>query len=259
LLVLNDDSHPSGDSVLAYASQRRGEFEAKIHAPTVWVSAMGETAETNSLEVRWFEEGPPPQTLTEWITGFGSVDVSTRTDLYFSPPGPAFNLKLRSEGGEFVEIKRRLGGPTSHTFGPDVEGSIEQWYKWSFSLDHAPDLWTADQTDLWLPVTKTRTLYAFDEADLHSFGVDLSGAGVTVHAEVTEVSALSERAWTCGLEAAGPPDEIEDVFFVVGSELFEDGFPVALSSEQSLGYVNWLRQVASDLRPSEEILVPSNR
>ena len=65
---------------------------------------MGQTAETNSLEVRWFERGPPPQTLTGWITEFGSVDVSTRTDLYFSPPGPALNLKLRSEGGEFVAL-----------------------------------------------------------------------------------------------------------------------------------------------------------
>jgi hypothetical protein len=220
---------------------------------------MGQTTETNSLEVRWFESGPPPQTLTEWITGLGSVDVSTRTDLYFSPPGPAFNLKLRSEGGASIEIKRRLGDPMPHTFGPGVDGTVEQWYKWSFSLDHAPDLWTADQTDLWLPVTKTRTLYAFDEADLQPFADDISDAGVAVHVEVTEVSALSERAWTCGLEVAGPPDELEDVFFVVGSELFEDDVPVTLSSDQSLGYVTWLRQVGADLRPSEEVLVASNR
>jgi hypothetical protein len=127
-LILNDDSHPSEDNVLAYVSRARGECGPKVHGPTTRVSATGQTAETNSLEVRWFGRGPPPQTLTEWITRFGSVDVSTRTDLYFSPPGPTFNLKLRSEGGEFVEIKRRLGGPIPHTFGPGVDRTVEQWY-----------------------------------------------------------------------------------------------------------------------------------
>jgi hypothetical protein len=166
---------------------------------------MGQTTETNSLEVRWFETGSPPRAVDEWISGLGTVDRSTRTDLYFPPPGPAFKLKLRSEGVDFVELKRRLADPTVHTFAPDVEGNVEQWYKWSFSLDHTPAPWTADRTGLWLPVTKTRTLYTVEEADLRAVDDGIPAADVSVHAEVTAVSAASARAWTCDIEAAGPP------------------------------------------------------
>jgi hypothetical protein len=220
---------------------------------------MGQTTETNSLEVRWFGEGSPPRALDEWISGLGAVDTSTRTDLYFPPPGPAFNLKLRSEGGEFVELKRRLADPAVHTFGPDVEGNVEQWYKWSFSLDHTPAPWTADRTGLWLPVTKTRTLYTFDEADLRAVDDGIRAAEVSVHVEVTAVSAASERAWTCGIEAAGPPGALADAFRAAESALFGEGFPVTLSTEQSLGYVAWLRRLLADARPSEAVLVPSKR
>jgi hypothetical protein len=220
---------------------------------------MSRTAETNSLEVRWFGTGQPPQELGEWITGLGSIDVSTRTDLYFPPPDPSFNLKLREEGGAAVELKRRLSGPESHTFGPDVDGSVEQWYKWSFSLDHCPELWTADRTGLWLPVTKTRTLYEFDRPELRWFDEQLSEAEVTAHVEVTEVEALSETVWTCGLEAAGDPDELGAAVSVVGSALFGNGFPVDLSAEQSFGYVRWLRRLMSEVQPSDEVLVPSNQ
>jgi hypothetical protein len=184
--------------------------------------------------------------------------VSTRTDLYFPPPDPSFNLKLRREGGAHVELKRRLGGPAPHSFGSDVDGSVEQWYKWSFSLDDSPELWTADPTGLWLPVTKTRTLHGFDDPELRWFDERLAGSGVTVHVEVTEVEALSETAWTCGLEAAGDPDELGTAVSVVGSALFGSEFPISLSAEQSFGYVEWLRRLTSDAGPAEEILVERN-
>jgi hypothetical protein len=220
---------------------------------------MGRTTETNSLEVRWFETGAPPEELDEWVTGYGPVDTSTRTDLYAAPLDPSFNLKLRGEGGGSVELKRRLGGPDRHTFAPDVTGRVEQWYKWSFSLDHTPGLWETDRTDLWLPVTKTRTLAAFDGADLQSFDEGLSADGVTAHVELTAVEACSETAWTCGLEVAGRPDEFEEAFVAVGSELFGDGFPVGLSAAQSLGYAAWLERLATDRVPAPEVRIPSNR
>jgi hypothetical protein len=241
------------------SQEAESDGRPKIDAPTTWSSLMGQTTETNSLEVRWFGEGSPPRALDEWISGLGTVDTSTRTDLYFPPPGPAFNLKLRSEGGEYVELKRRLADPTAHAFGPDVEGHVEQWYKWRFSLDHTPAPWTADQTGLWLPVTKRRTLYTFDEAALRAFDDGVPAADVSAHAEVTAVSAASERAWTCGIEVAGPPGALADTLRAAGSALFGAGFPVVLSAEQSLGYVAWLRRLLADARPSEEVLVPPNR
>lgn len=215
---------------------------------------MGQTTETNSLEVRWFGTGAPPPALADWIVGFGSTDTATRTDLYLSSPNSAFNIKLRSKAGEYVEIKRRLGTVGRRSFGSAVSGTVEQWYKWSFSLDHEPGLWSADGTGLWLPVEKTRTLHGFDPADLR-----VLEAGVTAHVEVTEVSALSETAWTCGFEVAGPADELERTFSAVGSELFNDAFPVSLSAEQSRGYVEWLQRITENTPVATEVLVPSNR
>jgi hypothetical protein len=220
---------------------------------------MGRTTETNSLEVRWFGTGTTPRDLDEWFAGLGPVETSTRTDRYLSPFGPAFNLKLRSEGGEFVEMKRRLADAGRRDFGPDVTGRVEQWYKWSFPLDHRPDLWTTDRTGLWLPVEKTRSLRVLDDAELRPLDDDVPWTDVTAHVEVTEVAALGETAWTCGLEATGPVDELERAVTLVGAELFGADVPVALPVERSFGYAEWLGRLAGDVRPESEVLVPSNR
>jgi hypothetical protein len=219
---------------------------------------MAQPAETNSLEVRWFGTGTPPRILGEWITGFDPVSTATRTDLYLSLPDPSINLKLRDEGGEFVEFKRLLGGPRRHAFGPEVEGTLEQWYKWSFSLDHAPNLWRVDPTGLWLPVEKSRALSVLGEGRLRSLGVG-PDADVTAHVEVTEVAVGSETAWTCGLEVAGDPEELEDTLDAVGGELFGEGFPLELPVAQSFGYGEWLHRRTSAVRASPDVLVPSNR
>jgi hypothetical protein len=220
---------------------------------------MEQPTETNSLEVRWFGTGSPPQELVEWITDLGPVDTATRTDLYCSPVDPASNLKLRGGDGDYVELKRRLSGPDRYEFGPDVTGSVEQWYKWSFPLDHTPSLWTADPTDLWLPVEKTRSLAVLDSTDHPSVDDGVSDLSVTTHVEVTEVRALSETAWTCGLEAAGSPEHLEDALSAVGAAVFGDAFPIGLSAKQSVGYAGWLRRLTADSGPSEAVLVPSNR
>lgn len=220
---------------------------------------MARTTETNSLEVRWFGTGSVPRELDEWLAGLGPVDTSTRTDRYLSPVGPSFNLKLRSEGGEFVEMKRRLVDPGRHEFGPDVAGAVEQWYKWSFSLDHRPGLWTTDRTGLWIPVEKTRSLHVLDDGERRSLGDDVPWTDVAAHVEVTEVTALGETAWTCGVEATGPVDGLERAVTLVGSELFGEGFPIALPAEQSFGYAEWLRRLAGDSGPDSDVLVPSSR
>lgn len=220
---------------------------------------MGQPTETNSLEVRWFGAGPTPRALEEWLAGLGPVETSTRTDRYLSPLGPSFNLKLRSEGGEFVEMKHRLADAERRDFGPDAAGHVEQWYKWSFSLDHRPDLWTEDRTGLWIPVEKTRSLHVLDDAELRARDDSSAEPDVTAHVEVTGVTALGETAWTCGLEATGPVDELERAVASVGSELFGEGFPMVLSAEQSFGYAEWLGRLVGDTRLEREVLVPSNR
>lgn len=233
--------------------------EANVHTPSPSVVGMGETRETNSLEVRWFGSGDPPSSLAEWLTDLGTVTTSTRTDLYVAPPSPTFNLKLRSQSVESVELKRRLGDAERTDFGPGIAGDVEQWYKWSFALDHAPRPWRMDPTGLWLPVEKTRTLYAFDDAELVAVDEDLADTDVTAHVEVTAVTARSESAWTCGLEVAGAADDLERAFDAVAADVFDASVPVALSADQSVGYVQWLDGLAADERAADAVLVPSKR
>ena len=225
---------------------------------------MGETVETNSLEVRWFGTGPLPTDLSTWISDLAPTDpapsdAARRTDLYFPPLDPTFNLKLRGGDADAVEVKYRLGSRTRHTFGPDVTGTVEQWYKWSFPLDYAPSLWSADRTGLWLPVEKMRLLYLFEQSVLRSLDPRLSETDATAHVEVTEVTALSTTGWTCGVEAAGGPAELEDVLDAVGDVLFDESFPVELGADQSLGYVEWLRRLSGDVSPNAGVRLPSKR
>ncbi|ELZ80531.1 hypothetical protein C455_06656 [Haloferax larsenii JCM 13917] len=225
---------------------------------------MGETVETNSLEVRWFGTGPPPTALSTWLSELGpadteSNDAARRTDLYFPPFDPTFNLKLRGGDADAVEVKYRLGSGTRHTFGPDVTGTVEQWYKWSFPLDYAPDLWSTDRTGLWLPVEKTRLLHPFEQSVLRSLDPRLSETGATAHVEVTEVTARSTTGWTCCVEAAGEPADLEDVVDALGDALFGESFPVELGEDQSLGYVEWLRQLSADVSSNAGVRPPSKR
>jgi hypothetical protein len=217
---------------------------------------MGRTAETNSLEVRWFEPGDPPTELGEWVTAFGPVETSTRTDLYLSAPDSSVNAKLRGGGGEQVELKCRLSGPERRVLGPGVVGDVEQWYKWSFSLDHTPGLWECDETGLWVPVEKSRTLCTLDKDGLRSFGADPEE--VTAELEITEVEAPSERAWTCCLEVAGPAEELGDAFDAVALALFGERFGYTLSAERSMGYAGWLQGLASGA-VADEVRVRSDR
>jgi hypothetical protein len=219
---------------------------------------MDGTSETNSLEVRWFGAGAPPGELDEWIAGLGSVDISTRTDSYLSPLDPSLNVKLRGGGGESIEVKRRLGELGRRDLAPGVAGNVEQWYKWSFRLDRAPEPSSADRTGLWLPVEKTRTLHALDGDEVGTLVDGVSGAA-TAEVEVTEVRAASERAWTCCLEVAGHPTGLEGVFDAVAADLFGTDFPVELAPDDSFGYPEWLRRATTDQGPGSEVLVPSNR
>lgn len=209
---------------------------------------MDHATETNALEVRWFGDGTPPPALGEWVEGLGGTTTATRTDLYVAPPAPSSNLKLRG-GGDAIELKRRLGTPERRDFGPDATGTVEQWYKWSFPLERtpAPLSSTDDPTDLWIPVTKTRVLHRFDDVPPDLFA----------HVEVTEVTARSATAWTCGLEVTGPPVEMEAAFDALATDLFGGDVPVALSAERSFGYAEWLRRLG--VGPVSAVLVPSKR
>jgi hypothetical protein len=218
---------------------------------------MSQPTETNALEVRWFGDGAPPESLREWFDGLGAVgaaDATTRTDLYLAPSDAALNLKLRDEGDGFVEVKRRLGAPVSRTFEDGVDGHVEQWYKWSFSLDRRSALRAHDSTGLWVPVEKSRLLHTLDGDDAPASGA----AGPTAHVELTEVTTPTAHAWTVGVEVSGPADDLEPTFDAAVAAAFAEACPTALTEARSVGYAAWLD--AEDSGTADPaVLVPSRR
>ncbi|MFC7227651.1 hypothetical protein N0B31_09575 [Salinirubellus salinus] len=216
---------------------------------------MSQPTETNALEVRWFGDGPPPEPLREWFGRLGDADAGSRTDLYLAPTDAALNLKLRDEGDGFVEVKRRLGAPVSRTVGGEVDGHVEQWYKWSFSLDERAALRARDPTGLWVPVQKSRLLHRLDGDDASASGV----AGPTAHVELTAVTTPTANAWTVGVEVAGPAAELEPAFDAAVATVFAEPCPAALTEARSVGYAAWLDAEPTQAGADPAVLVPSRR
>lgn len=206
---------------------------------------MNYASETLTLETRWFGTGSLPKAVEDWFTTLGPIDTSTRTDLYFHPYDISLNVKIRDDYGELLQIKRQLGRTLTRTFGPDVTGRAEQWYKWSFSLDDTPNLWNEDHTGLWIPVEKTRMQQSFDGDEIELLENNVSDTRTTIGIELTEVVAEDETAWTFCLEVNGPSESLEETLDIAGSVLLKGEFPVSLSASQSFGYTHWLRQFLS--------------
>jgi hypothetical protein len=210
---------------------------------------------TLTLEARWFGTPPLPDALREWFDTLGSVRTSDQTDLYLPAEDPAFNLKLRD--GQ-LQIKRRLAGPFRTSWGPKAAGRYEQWVKWSFRVDEeSPSLSNEEPTDLWVPVKKTRHQLTISPEDQSSLTADLpTSPPASIEAELTTLQADSETAWTFCLEAVGPDGGLVETLRAAAPLLLDDRLPVALSTDQSFGYIRWLHQLPTvSTRPAPEVRI----
>ncbi len=211
---------------------------------------------TFTLEARWFGPSPLPAALREWFGTLGAVETSTQSDLYLPAEDPTLNLKLRN--GQ-LQIKQRLAGPLRTSFGPRAAGRCEQWVKWRFALkESAPSLREEDPTDLWVRVEKTRHQLSISPEAQSSLAPELpTSPPATIEAELTTVEAAGQTAWTLCAETEGPVSSLTDTLHTAAPLLLDDRLPVALSPDQSFGYIRWLQQLpAVTTRPGPEIQVP---
>lgn len=209
-----------------------------------------------TLEVRWFENGPPPSGLRHWFEDLEPEPPSTWTDLYLPCEDPGLNLKVRDEK---CQIKRRLAGPTRHAFGPAAVGRYEEWIKWSFDLANGPSApWDDDPTALWTPIEKMRHQRRLDAEAQSALTEALpTTPPATVMIELTTLTTLDQTAWTLCLEAEGPPSILVDTLTTAGTFLFDSELPVSLTADRSFGYVRWLQQLPSvQSGPAPELLIP---
>src|SRR6056297_2721638 len=147
----------------------------------------------DTLEVRWFVDGPQPDEVVDWIQSLGAEAESARTDLYLVSGDPAMNVKLR-EGK--VQTKHRIGDRTPIQFADEVAGVQERWVKWSFpTVEQHHDLFDEDPTGLWVPVHKERlrlVLSPEDQEDLLSRLIESDPAEAKI--ELTQVRSKGLQA-----------------------------------------------------------------
>lgn len=205
----------------------------------------------DTLEVRWFLDGPLPPEVADWIQGLGATAESARTDLYLVSDDPAMNVKLR-EGK--VETKHRIGDRHHVEFGDTHTGVKERWVKWSFpTVEQHHDLFDDDPTGLWVPVHKERlqrSISPEEQADLLDHMIESEPA--TAEIELTTVRSEDQLAWTICVEASGSPEALPGTLQQMGNHLFSKGSPPSLSAVHSFGYARWIQSLkASSAEPEE--------
>jgi len=203
----------------------------------------------DTLEVRWFVDGPQPNEVVDWIQSLGAEAESARTDLYLVSGDPAMNVKLR-EGK--VQTKHRIGDRTPIQFADDVEGVQERWVKWSFpTVEQHHDLFDEDPTGLWVPVHKERlrlVLSPEDQEDLLSRLIESDPAEAKI--ELTQVRSKGLQAWTICMEAEGRPEALPGTLQQTGTYLFSQGTPPTLSRDHSFGYARWIQELDPSSAPA---------
>jgi len=210
-----------------------------------------------TLEVRWFYDGPAPDDVVEWFTSLNPGQQREWEDVYLISDDPALNVKLR--GGK-IQLKRRSGDQTVTTFSEGVQGVREYWQKWSFPLtDSAPDLFHDDSSaasDLWLSVVKSRLQRKYTPDEQHAL-LDTLDEADPAHAlvELTRVSHGEHAAWTLCMEAEGPMQALPGTLRQMGRYVFRTGFPPTLTPSHSFGYVRWLERIAAS---DDDAVIPDS-
>jgi hypothetical protein len=195
-----------------------------------------------TLEVRWFYDGMPPDAVVSWFESLNPHQQSEREDLYLISNDPSLNVKLR-EGK--IQLKRHSGGRTRTAFSSAVRGVREYWQKWSFPLTaDAPDLFTDDPSGLWMPVTKSRMqrVYEPDEQRALLDTLDEPNPAKAL-VELTRVTQGEHTAWTICMEAEGQAEALEGTLRQMGCYVFNQDTPPDLAPAHSFGYVRWLERL----------------
>ena len=178
-----------------------------------------------SAEVRWFFEGPVPDAIEQW---FGRSDsactASPREDHYVMfPASLGLNVKLREGRLEVKSLVKVLG---ARTFSADVAGNVQVWEKWSggdAAVKEFERLRTSTP-DLWIAVTKQRTLRKFspDDGSIREVQAGEVFLQEGCNVELTRITAVGSSYWSLAFEAYGDPSRVEASLLAVAEHVFSD-------------------------------------
>jgi hypothetical protein len=198
-----------------------------------------------TAEVRWFFEGRPPVPAVQWFENLGA-QPQERTDAYLRLlETDALGVKIRGGGGS-LELKLRERSHGERELVDGVDGSVEEWQKWSFEMtgNEPPARGLGLPAQLWLEVTKVRRLAMYAPPSWTPSlpeGRPVEGCGV----ELTGLRVGGQEWSTLGFEAFGSEDRILESLTRATSEFFgELELPHGLGADASCGYPGWLQRVA---------------
>jgi hypothetical protein len=200
-----------------------------------------------TAEVRWFNWGPVPRAVLDWLEQRSSLPAPQppRQDHYLGLGNASLGIKLR-EGR--IEVKMRLQQRGMARFGENIVGQAERWRKWSFPLsDPDPGSWLSP-AGAWIPVRKVRRLHRYGLAEDGTVSLVPSDRLPTAGCdfELSEVRTVEGTWWSVCFEAFGPAAGLEDSLYAVAAIIMAPGWPVAMEAEGSYSYPEWLVQVRAE-------------
>jgi hypothetical protein len=197
-----------------------------------------------TAEVRWFFDGRLPEDVVSWFTLDGTTGLAeSRYDTYRL--GGPIDIGMKYRFGSILELKRREGAPEPISMGPDEDGWLERWRRWS----PADDLVEVGEDTTRVDVDKTVVKRRFDpdgrEQPLSEATRAMTGQGCDV--EIADVSVDGRAGWTFAFAAFGLADgdrsSIEQAWHTL-----TEGRPrpqqLRLRPVDSCGYPQWLTTAA---------------
>lgn len=205
-----------------------------------------------TTEARWFFGGPLPTEVHDWFTQGGSVGLGeSRCDLYRVDQHADLGLKLR--GRTVLELKLRLGAPTSFVLDARRDGMIERWQRWS-PADERVNL---DEHARWQAVEKVVVKRRFDadgrERVLTEDQRAMTGTGCDI--EVVDIRSDGGQFWSFAFAAFGPLESHRRSLAAAWEAVQQDAsIPtrLQLTASCSSGYPEWLVRSGAELAASTD-------
>ncbi len=202
------------------------------------------------LELRWFFKGTVPADVWNWFNqrfpAARPQKEKSRQDLYFIVRDRE-DLGLKLSRGR-LELKCRQESQPFSLPEPGVAGAAETWSKqeWRCGKEYAETLAMAfGKPNLkgWrVEVQKNRSMrkYQVDALGMISALPGDQPAERLFKVELTSLMKHDRPWWTLGMEIAGEPPNLQEIFAMVVQTLL-DGHPeLDLHPDRSYGYPHWL-------------------
>ena len=140
-----------------------------------------------------------------------------------------------------LELKLRQGPPEPIFMGPDLDGWLEIWQRWTPADGRVILSENATWVDVEKTVIKRRFGHTGQELPLSEETRAMTGRGCDV--EIATVSLRGRRGWTFAFAAFGPADSQRSSLDLASATVLRSGprpRQLQLRSADSCGYPEWL-------------------